>query len=304
MPDGYSHDALPYAGHASFVSSCVDVVHEGLERDEAPIVLALSEKLDAVNDALGTDAADVTFVPTDEHGRNPSRITTMLHSFQAASDGRHCLGVNESVLSSRTSAAQDEARMSEFLLNDRSLRSWPLSVVCLYDTGALGPAALDSMRQSHAVVRGVERNAEYLPDRAASLYAGDLEPAPDDAVRLQTRSHQLTQMRAFVRTTASGHGIASERVDDFVLAANEIVTNSLRHGGGQAMLAMWFADGAAVCEVRDRGHIPDPMTGRLAPSPTATSGRGIWLANHLCDLVQLRSSAAAGTVVRLHVDRL
>lgn len=302
MLDGYRHHALPYAGHAGFVSSCVDVVHEGLDRDERPIVLALSEKVDAVNDALGPDASDVTFISTDEHGRNPSRITTMLHSFQAASNGRHCLGVNESVLSSRTAPGQAEARLSEFLLNEPSLRSWPLSVICLYDTATLAPSALDTMRQSHPVIRGVETNAAYLPDVAASMYAADLDPPPRDAVRLQTRSHQLTLMRDFVRTCATEGGIAADRVADLVLAANEIVTNSLRHGGGRAMLAMWFADSAIVCEVRDRGHIRDPLAGRLAPPPSATSGRGLWLANHLCDLVQLRSSAA-GTVLRLHIDR-
>jgi anti-sigma regulatory factor (Ser/Thr protein kinase) len=32
-------------------------------------------------------------------------------------------------------------------------------------------------------------------------------------------------------------------------------------------------------------------------------GRGLWLVNQLCDLVQLRSSAAGG-VVRLHMRRL
>ena len=31
-------------------------------------------------------------------------------------------------------------------------------------------------------------------------------------------------------------------------------------------------------------------------------GRGVWLANQLCDLVQIRSGAA-GTVVRLHARR-
>ena len=37
--------------------------------------------------------------------------------------------------------------------------------------------------------------------------------------------------------------------------------------------------------------------GRMAPTPAA---RGLWLANRLCDLVQVRSGEQ-GTVVRLHV---
>jgi hypothetical protein len=40
--------------------------------------------------------------------------------------------------------------------------------------------------------------------------------------------------------------------------------------------------------------------GRTPPSPDQRAGRGLWLANQLCDLVQIRSTEA-GTVVRLHM---
>jgi hypothetical protein len=44
----------------------------------------------------------------------------------------------------------------------------------------------------------------------------------------------------------------------------------------------------------------NPLADRAPPSPHATGGRGLWIANQLCDLVQLRTSAI-GTVVRLHL---
>ena len=50
----------------------------------------------------------------------------------------------------------------------------------------------------------------------------------------------------------------------------------------------------------DDGVIADPLVGRQTPSPERAGGRGLWLANQLCDLVQIRSGAS-GTVVRLHV---
>ena len=43
----------------------------------------------------------------------------------------------------------------------------------------------------------------------------------------------------------------------------------------------------------------DPLAGRLAPGTEELDGRGLWMVNQLCDLVQLRSSAA-GTTVRVH----
>jgi anti-sigma regulatory factor (Ser/Thr protein kinase) len=60
-----------------------------------------------------------------------------------------------------------------------------------------------------------------------------------------------------------------------------------------------WRDGAALAlEVSDTGHIREPLVGRLPPAPGQLGGRGLWLVNELCDLVQLRSSES-GTVVRV-----
>jgi hypothetical protein len=60
-------------------------------------------------------------------------------------------------------------------------------------------------------------------------------------------------------------------------------------------------DGSGViCEVCDKGRIVDPLAGRRRPSINAAGGRGLWIANQLCDLVQLRTFAGGG-VVRLHM---
>ena len=50
--------------------------------------------------------------------------------------------------------------------------------------------------------------------------------------------------------------------------------------------------------MQDDGHVEDPLVGRRMPPLEATGGRGVWLANQLVDLVQLRSTQA-GTTVRL-----
>jgi anti-sigma regulatory factor (Ser/Thr protein kinase) len=61
---------------------------------------------------------------------------------------------------------------------------------------------------------------------------------------------------------------------------------------------MWTEDGAAVLEVTDAGTVDEPLTGRLLPATEDAGGRGLYLVNQLCDLVQLRSSPA-GTTVRV-----
>jgi anti-sigma regulatory factor (Ser/Thr protein kinase) len=65
-------------------------------------------------------------------------------------------------------------------------------------------------------------------------------------------------------------------------------------------MRIWFDDGAAVCEIRDAGFIAQPLAGREPPERGNGGGYGLWLANQVCELVQVRSSPA-GTTVRLHV---
>jgi anti-sigma regulatory factor (Ser/Thr protein kinase) len=110
----------------------------------------------------------------------------------------------------------------------------------------------------------------------------------------------LAEVRRQVLALCLGEGLGPDRADDFVLCADELAANSLLHGGGRGQLRVWRAGSAVVCEVSDSGTIDDPLAGRRAPSLDRVGGRGLWLANQLCDLVQLRSGAA-GTVVRLHV---
>ena len=65
---------------------------------------------------------------------------------------------------------------------------------------------------------------------------------------------------------------------------------------------MWQEDSSLVCEVRDKGRFDKPLADRERPASSASAPRGLWLANQLCDLVQIRT-LPDGTVVRLHMRR-
>ena len=93
-----------------------------------------------------------------------------------------------------------------------------------------------------------------------------------------------------------------ERGADLVLAVNEVATNSVLHGGGEGDLLVWIERDAVVCELRDSGRFDHPLAGRVRPEPGRVGGHGLWLANQVCDLVQVRSFPT-GTVVRLHLRR-
>jgi anti-sigma regulatory factor (Ser/Thr protein kinase) len=93
--------------------------------------------------------------------------------------------------------------------------------------------------------------------------------------------------------------LSSERRADLVFAVNEVATNAVRHGDGICTTRLWRDGRAVVAELRCTSML-DAAAGRRRPSPDALAGRGLWLVNQLCDLVELRS-AQGGTTVRLHV---
>jgi hypothetical protein len=55
-----------------------------------------------------------------------------------------------------------------------------------------------------------------------------------------------------------------------------------------------------ICEVVDDTVIDDPLIGRRAPRDGEDDS--LWIANQMCDLVQVRSSSA-GTTMRIHAWR-
>ena len=104
-----------------------------------------------------------------------------------------------------------------------------------------------------------------------------------------------------MRAHAGEAGLEAERTDDFVVAVNELATNSVCHGGGRGVLTIWSDERSIVCDVADEGCFGDPLVGRVRPPAGSPRGHGLWIANHVCDLVQIRSFAT-GSVVRLHLD--
>ncbi|MET7394385.1 ATP-binding protein [Dactylosporangium sp. NPDC005572] len=116
-------------------------------------------------------------------------------------------------------------------------------------------------------------------------------------------AEQITAVRHAVGRGAAAVGLREQRLEDFVLAVNEIVTNAVRHAGGRGSLRMWVIDGELVCEVTDKGSgIPaERLNGQTLPPSNATSGRGLWLARHLVDAVEVRTGAG-GTIVVLRIQ--
>jgi anti-sigma regulatory factor (Ser/Thr protein kinase) len=149
---------------------------------------------------------------------------------------------------------------------------------------------------------GARRPSESYPglEVLAAPFAQAL-PEPRGSVHeLAFGKGDLAAVRQLVANRARVAGLTAERVDDGVLAVNEVVTNSVRHGGGCGTLRIWQEAGSLICEVRDGGRLEDPLAGRQPPAHDGIGGYGLWVANQVCDLVQLRSFAD-GCAVRVHM---
>jgi anti-sigma regulatory factor (Ser/Thr protein kinase) len=153
-------------------------------------------------------------------------------------------------------------------------------------------------RRSHPTVDAgtPEPSHDYCGiDKVAAKFSEPLPEPPPDAETLPVTLNGLRTARNLVRRRGHGAGLG-KRVDDLVLAVNEVLSNSLTHARDAGALRVWEEAGGLVCEVRDRGHIVQPLIGREEPAIGQVGGHGIWLVNLVCDLVQVRSSPDGSTV--------
>jgi anti-sigma regulatory factor (Ser/Thr protein kinase) len=304
----FVHEAFLYAGENEFVGAIAAFARDAITADEPILVMVGARKIELLREELGRDAAWVEFTNMERVGRNPARIIPAWRDFVDGARGRRQRGVGEPIWCGRSADELVESQHHESLLNMAFAAAADMWLVCPYDTDALAPEVIEEARCSHPFVSNdrvgaVAASGAYRdPATAAHTFDGALPDPPDDARQFAFEVADLGSLRAVVYEHAARHGLRSAQVEDLVVAASEVATNSIRHGGGRGTLLMWHDGDAIVCELRDRGRISDPLVGRERPSRQHDGGAGLFLANQFCDLVQVRSSAG-GTVVRLRMRR-
>lgn len=303
---GFRHDALFYDGSDGFVDSVLPFIRDGVEADEAILVVVDRTKIERLRAGLDGEAESVRFADMANVGRNPALIISAWRAFVAdASRGDRALrGVGEPIWPGRSPTELVECHLHESLLNLAFADAPPFWLVCPYDTSALEPDVVETAERTHPSVleAGRRRFSDRYPGLEALAAALDdpLPPPADPATALSFDIDSLVSARTYLSQRAREAGLAPGRVEEIVLAANEVATNSVRHGGGRGTMRTWVDGDVLICEVQDAGSIADPLVGREAPAPNQRGGRGLWMANQLCDLVQVRSSPD-GVVVRLHM---
>lgn len=306
----FRHEALLYAGIEEFLTGTVSFIRDGVAASQPVLVVVSRPKIAALTARLGADAAAVQFKDMAQVGANPAHIIPAWNEFVETHGraGRPMRGIGEPIYPERTAEELVECQRHEALLNvafDPGPGWW---LLCPYDTTALPPAVIEEAHRSHPYVgrdHTHTRSGLYpeVPTAGAPFTAPLPEPRGVRSV-LAFNGSGLTPVRRLVSTEAARAGFTSKPIADLVLAVNEVAANSLEHGGGSGTLRIWRDGDVLTCEIRDGGHVDDPLIDRRRPAPGKDGGRGLWLANQLCDLVQLRSSPMGTTVrLRLHRDR-
>ena len=302
--DGYRHEAFLWKGEGEFLAGTAPFILDGLAAGQPVMVAVIQQRIDLFRAALGPDAAAaVLFVDMAHIGRNPARIIPAWRGFldEHGAGGRPVRGIGEPVWAGRRPAEVTECQFHEALLNLAVEPHVPLWLLCPYDVEALAPDVVTEAHRSHpALVDADSHRGSTMyggSHHVRSVFASDLPQVGTGSGRAFS-ADDLPGVRQDVLDHAAAAGMPAGRSADLALAVHEVAANSLEHAQGTGLFRIWQDDDALVCEVRDVGRIQDPLVGRTLPAWDDEGGRGLWMANHLCDLVQVRSSRS-GTTVRI-----
>ncbi len=295
-----------YRGEQGFLDGALPFIREGIEADEPTLVMVSAEKIELLREALGNDPGGVEFADMGQVGANPARIIPAWRRFvEKHADGERPLrGIGEPICAARSAPELVECQRHEALLNLAFADGGDFDLLCPYDAEGLDAEVIAEAERSHPVL--VEGGRERVSDRYLGLEAiaapfdAPLPEPPTRASDFSFDAATLGELRAFIRQYGRETEIAGQAVENLVTGVNELATNSVRHGGGRGTAMLWREHDVLVCEIRDRGRISAPLAGRIEPPTGDLRGRGLWLANHICDLIQIRS-VPEGTRARAHV---
>jgi anti-sigma regulatory factor (Ser/Thr protein kinase) len=303
---GYRHEAFLYSGLTEFLAGIMAFIRRAVDAGQPILVVVSQQKIDLLRQELGARADHVRFADMASVGGNPARIIEVWRAFVRAHSGSaQVCGIGEPAHSGRSPTELEECQLHEELLNVAFDLATPFWLVCPYDLEALAAEVIDAARRAHPFLAGAgQRHASsyFRPIGAGGPFDRPLPARPAEAEYLSFDGGGMERLRAFVAQHAEAAGLHGRSVTDTVLAVHEVAVNSLRYGGGQGELRSWADDRSLTFEVSDRGHITSALVGRLRPASGTDAEVGLWLANQLCDLVQIYSSPG-GTVIRICQNR-
>ena len=180
----------------------------------------------------------------------------------------------------------------------------PFWLICPYDAGTLGADVVEEAHRSHPVIVEADSYAGSVRygGRAHidSMFGADLPDPPGTPITTTFSSDNVGRLVAYLRLELYVAGLTAVKASQLAEASHRLALSSLHRGATDGTIRIWNAPDALICDVSDETVVDDLLHGRR--TPFGEDHDGLWLANQLCDLVQLRSTPN-GTTVRVHAWR-
>jgi MEDS: MEthanogen/methylotroph, DcmR Sensory domain len=316
----FRHWACVYDSDQQFLQTAVPFLAEGLAAGEPVLAVTTAANLELLGAALGARGGDVDYAESVFFGRRPPQQVAAVYRYwrnhAAARDGGGRAG--QSVPGSSANGSGRVRILAEPLWAGRSARevaAWTrmesalnvvlaptsISMICPYDTRTLGPAIVSGALRTHpAQITGARRipSADFT-DPAEFVRSCDTGPLPQPPAEAAAFSFDgdLRGLRRFISGRAAAYGVVGDRADILVLAVSEVGAYLKNQGPGTAAVRAWEQPGAVVCDFRQPGvSIGDPFLGLRPARLEADAGDGLWLANQICDWMEIRSGGDGCTV--------
>jgi len=299
----YRHEAFLWHDAADFAASMVPFLSEGLDADEPTMVAVLPEHAEWLKDGLGRRSDEIEFVDMRELGRNPARIIPAWQRFldDQSGPGRPVRGIGEPIWPGRRPEELLECQLHEALLNVAVDPELPFWLICPYDAEQLSPSVVEEAFRSHPVIveAGSYQGSGRYAGRAHvdSMFAAELTDVEGSARAAHFTETDVSRLRRYLHLEFYVSGLPDDKADDLADVVHRLAVSSLRRGSSGGTVRVWNQPDAVVAEVVDDTRVDDPLLGRRVP--LEEDHDALWLANQICDLVQLRSTDT-GTAVRVH----
>src|SRR6266498_1159370 len=255
----FAHHACIYASGQEFLAMAIPFVRNGLALDEPVLVPTTAANLQLLGDALYADADKFDYAETAYFGRRPPQRVAAFHRYwqrHASGNHRHVRVLAEPVRAGRSDRQVTAWQRMESALNV-VLSATNIWMICPYDARVVDQAILRAARQTH-------------PDR---VEGGQIQPSG-----------------GFVASQAAAHGLSGERVKLLVYAASEAAGYLLEQGSQRLTVCLWTAAGQLTCQINGHaGLAGDAFAGLRPPAMEPRPGDGLWLAQQVCDLVEVRA---------------
>jgi anti-sigma regulatory factor (Ser/Thr protein kinase) len=276
------HNALVYETQDDYVERSVAFLREGLAAGEGAVVAHTRPGLAVMREALGADAASVTFVNVSEAYTRPARTLASYHEVYADQLRRTTAMRAVADVQIGPDPGEWNLWMGYEAVFNRSFGHLPAWVLCTYNANGLPDPVLEAVWRTHPEV--VADDTWHTSDRYADadqlLREISPEPAPLPDLRPVSFGRDYEEFRERLARELVAEGVPRAKVLDMLLAATEVATNAVQHGGGVEEVRVGRAAGRFVCEIIDRGGgFDDPTAGYLAPRPGV--GAGLWVARQL-----------------------